>query len=120
MLLIGGAVGAIAIAAALLAGKMVFALLFGSQFEAAYLPLVILTAAAGAQLISHTLSMYVQVYVGPESLFRVYLLAIAVFLLAVFPLTSAWSISGTAAAQLLFSLALIFFCHSALRRTNAA
>lgn len=113
-------VGGVAIAAALLAGRPVLGLLFGQRFEAAWLPLVILTAAAAAQLISHTLSMYVQVYVGPERLFGVYLLAIGIFLIAAFPLTSTFSISGTALAQLLFSLALIYFCHLALRRTDAA
>jgi hypothetical protein len=53
-------------------------------------------------------------------LFGVYLLAIGIFLIAAFPLTSTLSISGTALAQLLFSLALIYFCHLALRRTDAA
>jgi O-antigen/teichoic acid export membrane protein len=89
--------------------------LFGSHFEAAFVPLVILTAAAAAQLISHTLSMYVQVYAGPEKLFFAYVAALAVFLAAVLPLTSAWSLAGTAIAQLLFTLALIGCCHLALR-----
>lgn len=121
MLWLGGAIGAIAIAAAILVGRYVLVLLFGNGFGAAYLPLVILTAAAASQLISHTLSMYVQVYIGPERLFHVYLMAIAVFLIAVLPLTSAFAITGTAIAQLLFSLALIYFCHRALRRVpNAA
>jgi O-antigen/teichoic acid export membrane protein len=93
-------------------------MLFGSQFEPAYLPLVILTAAAAAQLISYTLSMYVQVYVGPEQLFRVYLVAIAIFATAVVPLTSLLSINGAALAQLLFSLTLIQCCSSALRRVR--
>jgi O-antigen/teichoic acid export membrane protein len=113
-------VGGVAVAVALLAGRPVLGLLFGQRFEAAWLPLVILTAAAAAQLISHTLSMYVQVYVGPERLFRVYLLAMAIFLIAVFPLTSALATTGTAVAQLLFSVALIYFCDSALRRAGAA
>jgi O-antigen/teichoic acid export membrane protein len=116
MLWVGGLVGGIAVAAALLAGRFVLVLLFGQQFEAAYLPLAILTAAAASQMISQTLSMYVQVYVGPERLFRIYMLAIGVFLVAVVPMTSAFSIAGTAVAQLLFSLALIYFCYSALRR----
>lgn len=120
MLLVGVGVGAIAVAAALLAGRPVLGLLFGSRFEAAWIPLVMLTAAAAAQLISHTLSMYVQVYSGPEKLFRVYAVAIIPFLLLVFPLTSAVSISGTAIAQLLFSLTLVYLCHLALRRTDAA
>ena len=73
-----------------------------------------------AQLISHTLSMYVQVYVSPERLFHVYLLAIVLFAIAVFPLTSILALTGTALAQLLFSLALTYFCHAALRRAGAA
>ena len=113
-------VGVVAIAAAALLGRLVLVHLFGSHFEMAYIPLVILTAAAASQLISHTLSMYVQVYVGPERLFRLYLLAIAVFLVAVFPLTSLYSISGTALAQLIYSISLIYFCNLALRRNNAA
>jgi O-antigen/teichoic acid export membrane protein len=120
MLWVGGLVGGIAIAAALLVGRLVLAVPFGPAFEGAYLPLVILTAAGASQLISHTLSMYVQVYVGPESLFRAYMLAIAVFLIAVLPLTSAFAIAGTATAQLLFSLVLIYLCHSALRRVPDA
>lgn len=120
MLLVGGVVGLIAVAAAVLAGRFVLGFLFGTAFEAAYLALVILTAAAAAQLISHTLSMYVQVYVGPERLFRVYLLAIAVFLIVVLPLTSAFSIAGTALAQLLYAFALIYLCHVTLRKGSDA
>jgi hypothetical protein len=79
------------------------------------MPLAILTAAAATQLISYTLSMYVQVFVGPERLFRAYVIAIILFLAAVFPLTSSLSVNGTAIAQLLFSCALIYLCHSELR-----
>jgi len=120
ILWVSGLVGAIAVVVAALLGRFVLVHLFGSRFEPAYIPLVILTAAAASQLISHTLSMYVQVYVGPEQLFRVYCLAILVFLVAVYPLTAGFSIGGTAAAQVLFTLALILFCSRALRATNAA
>lgn len=120
ILLLSAVVGIIAIVAAVLLGRFVLVQLFGSRFEPAYLPLIILTAAAASQLISHTLSMYVQVYVGPERLFRTYALAIAIFLIAVIPLTSLFSINGTALAQVLFSIALIYFCHSTLRRIGAA
>ena len=120
MIWVGGAVGLIAVVGAILLGRPVLGLLFGERFEPAWMPLVILTAAAAAQLVSHTLSMYVQVYVGPESLFRAYLLAIGLFLVAVFPLTYAFSTAGTAFSQLVFSLALIFLCHWRLRRANAA
>jgi O-antigen/teichoic acid export membrane protein len=120
ILRVSALVGVVAVAAAALLGRVVLVRLFGSHFEMAYLPLIILTAAAASQLISHTLSMYVQVYIGPEKLFRIYLGAMAVFVIAVFPLTSLFSIGGTALAQLLFSLSLIYFCNMALRRTNAA
>ena len=76
---------------------------------------VILTAAAGAQLISQTQTIYVQVYVGPERLLAGYLVALAVFLLAAVPLTLSFSMAGTATAQLLFTLALITICTFALR-----
>jgi O-antigen/teichoic acid export membrane protein len=115
MLWIGGTVGLIAILVTLVVGRPALGLLFGPRFEAAWIPLVILTAAAAAQLIGYTLSMYVQVYVGPEHLFKAYMGAIALFLLAVAPLTSAIAITGTAIAQLLFSFALIYLCHMALR-----
>lgn len=120
ILRISAIAGGIAVAGALLVGHLLLGLLFGSRFEAAYWPLVILTAAAASQLISHTLSMYVQVYVGPERLFLAYLLAIALFLVAVVPLTLLLSTNGTALAQMLFALALIYACYSALRKTDAA
>ena len=115
MLWVGAVIGGLAVLTVLLVGRFVLATLFGPHFEAAYVPLAILTAAAAAQLISHTLSMYVQVYVGPDKLFYAYVGALAVFLIAVLPLTSAWSIAGTAVAQLLFTLGLIACCQIALR-----
>lgn len=120
ILAVSAVVGGIALCAALLVGRPLLGLLFGPRFEPAYWPLVILTAAAASQLISHTLSMYVQVYIGPERLFRLYMLAILLFLVAVVPLTSALAMTGTAIAQLLFSFALIMLCHWALRRAGAA
>jgi O-antigen/teichoic acid export membrane protein len=120
MLWVGALIGGLAVLAALLFGRFVLVTVFGAQFEAAYVPLAILTAAAGAQLISQTLSKYVQVYVSPEKLFYAYVGAIAVFGLAVLPMTSALSITGTAIAQLLFTLALIAFCHVVLRKAPNA
>ena len=116
MLWLSGLVGGLATAAALLLGPLVLALLFGPRFAAAYGPLVILTAAAACQLISYTLSMYVQVFVGPERLFRANLMAIVIFLIVVIPLTFGFSLYGTAVAQLLFSFALIYLCYSALQK----
>jgi len=120
MIWVGAAIGGAAICAALLFGVFVLGELFGPHFEAAYWPLVILTVAAAAQLISHTLSMYVQVYVGPQSLFRAYMLATAAFLIVVLPLTVAFATTGTALAQLLFALAFVYFCQARLRRASAA
>lgn len=116
ILWLSGIAGGLAIVAVVLVGRLALTLLFGPEFEAAYLPLVILTAAAASQLLSHTLSMYVQVYIGPEQLFKAYMLALGLFLVAVVPLTSAFTMNGTAIAQLLFSLALIGLYHSALQK----
>ena len=120
ILVVSGVIGVLAIAATALLGRFIIVSLFGSDFALAYVPLIILTTAAASQLISHTLSMYVQVYIGPERLLRAYLLAIGLFIIVVFPLASAFSINGIAVAQLLFSLALIYLCDLALRRAHAA
>lgn len=120
MLWLTGAGGALAITAAALFGPALLRLLFTPHFQHASMPLVILTGAASAQLISHTLSMYVQVYIGPEKLFRLYALALIPFVMGVLPLTFALSISGTALAQLMSSIALIILCDRALRTHHAA
>jgi O-antigen/teichoic acid export membrane protein len=116
VLWISGLIGGGAIVAAVLLGRLVLVELFGTGFDAAYLPLVILTAAAAFQLISYTLSMYVQVYLGPQRLFVAHMIAVGVFLVAIAPLTSAFGLRGTSAAQVVFSIALIYLCSSALRR----
>ena len=115
MIGIGAVVGCVAFVGALLLGGLALKILFGARFAPAYVPLAILTAAAGAQLISQTQTIYVQVYVGPERLLAGYLVALAVFLLAAVPLTLSFSMAGTATAQLLFTLALITICTFALR-----
>ena len=120
LLWVGLGIGSLAVLIALLAGRPMLELLFGPAFVPAWIPLVILIAAAAAQMITHTLSMYVQVYVGPGALLRAYMLAILPFILAVVPLTYAFSMIGTATAQILFSLALALACFRALRRADAA
>ena len=116
ILSISALVGGAAIAGALLLGRPVLGLLFGAEFEAAHIPLVILTIAAASQLISYTLSMYVQVYLGPERLFNFYMVALALFLVTVAPLTFAFSMPGTAVAQVLYALVLVYLCNSALQK----
>jgi O-antigen/teichoic acid export membrane protein len=116
----GMVIGILAVAVALIAGRPVLELLFGPAFAAAWIPLVILTAAAAGQMTTHTLSIYVQVYVGPGALLRAYLIAVVPFLLAVVPLTYSFSMAGTAGAHILFALALAFACIRTLRRSDAA
>jgi O-antigen/teichoic acid export membrane protein len=115
MLWAGLALAIASVGSALVFGKLVVQLLFGPRFEAAYIPVVILTAAAVAQLISSTPSMFVQVYRGPKPLFFLYALATLLFATTAVPLTYMFSISGTAAAQLIFAIALIVLCISSLR-----
>jgi O-antigen/teichoic acid export membrane protein len=117
MIRAGLAVAAAAAAGAALLGPLLIDLLFGARFAAAYLPFVILTAAAGAQLAGHTPGMYVQIYRGPGRLLMLHVLAVAAFALAALPLTFALGMIGTAAAQLVFGTALLVLCERALRRT---
>jgi O-antigen/teichoic acid export membrane protein len=110
-------IGAVAVFGALLVGELLLVLLFGPAFAAAYLTLAILTAAASAQLMSQTPSMYVQVYLGPKALVPLYLAAVLAFAAAAVPLTLTLSMAGTALAQLLFGAVLIMLCEFALRTT---
>jgi O-antigen/teichoic acid export membrane protein len=115
MLLTGLALGAAAVLLAAIFGSFVIKLLFGARFGPAYLPFVILTAAAIAQLISETPSMCVQIFRGPRFLLILNGVAVGVFVIAAFALTRILSISGMALAQLVFSVVLGILCNLALR-----
>jgi O-antigen/teichoic acid export membrane protein len=117
MMLASSLVGAAAVAGVVVLGHLLIHFLFGARFAEGYVPLILLTAAAAAQFVSHTPSMYVQVYVGPKRLLLVYLAAVGIFILAAVPLTFALSITGTAMAQLVFALALVLLCQFSLHRT---
>lgn len=108
------AIGAAAVGAVLAFGPFIVQLLFGPRFTAANEAFVILTAAAAAQLIGFTPSMYVQVYRGPRLLLILCVIATAAFAVAAVPLTFALSIAGMAIAQLLFGIILILLCKLAL------
>jgi O-antigen/teichoic acid export membrane protein len=115
--MISSALGAVVVAAALLVGRPVLELGFGERFAAAHWALVILMAAAAAQLVSHTYALYVQVFVSPARLFLIYLLATLVFAISAPPLTLWLSIEGTALAQVAFALSLTFMGAFILRRS---
>ena len=117
MMGVGLAIGLAAVAAVALVGRPLIELVFGAPFAGAWLPFVILTAAAAAQLVSHPPSMFVQVYRGPRRLLLVFLGAVATFVVAAVPLTFTLGTSGTALAQLLSALMMILLCQLALRRT---
>lgn len=115
MTLIGLIAGVISVAAAALLGEFAIKLLFGPRFAPAYLAFVILTAAAIAQLISFTPSMYVQVYRGPRLLLLLTAIATIAFAILALALTFTLSITGMAFAHLLFGIVLILLCDFALR-----
>jgi O-antigen/teichoic acid export membrane protein len=112
-------IGSIAVLATVWCGEPVLRLLFGERFASAHITLIILTAAAAAQLMSHTPSMYVQVYKGPKRLLALFLIATAAFAASAIPLTMSYSMPGMAVAQLIFGIVLILACELALR-SNAA
>jgi O-antigen/teichoic acid export membrane protein len=119
MLWIGLTLAIASVGLALVFGKFVVQLLFGPRFGAAYIPVVILTAAAAAELISSTPSMFVQVYRGPRLLLLLILLATLLFAVTAVPLTYMFSTSGTALAQLIFGTVLVLLCNFALRKIGA-
>jgi O-antigen/teichoic acid export membrane protein len=105
----------LSVAVAALLGQFAIKLLFGARFAPAYLPFVFLTAAAIAQLISYTPSMYVQVYRGPRLLLLLTTVATVAFAVGAVALTFVLSITGMAIAHLLFGILLILLCDYALR-----
>jgi O-antigen/teichoic acid export membrane protein len=118
MLLGGLTIGVLAVGLAMLFGHFILRSLFGMRFTAAYVPVVILTAAAIAQLISFTPSMCVQVFRGPKILLLLYVIVTIVFVVVAVALTLTLSITGMALAQLIFSIALTFLCNVVLLRAT--
>ncbi len=100
-------------------GTWLLSALFGERFTAAYFCLVVLTAAAAAQMVSYTPSMYVQVYKGPSRIMWLNLLATAVFVVVAVPLTLGFSMVGMALAQLLCGLTLVGLSLLDLRTVRA-
>lgn len=115
MTIAGLAIGGAAVGAALLLGQPALQLVFGERFGPAYIPLVVLMAAAAAQLISFTPSMFVQVLLGPAKLLLYYVIGTGLFVAAAFSLTLAFGITGMALAQLSFPIALAIMCELGLR-----
>lgn len=115
MLIAGAAAGLIGVLAMTLAGKSILHYGFGAQFVTGYGALLVLVAAAGLQLVSHTLAVFVQVYVSPGRLFAIYLGGVAAYLL-VTPLAAArFGITGGALGQMGFSGTVIACAAIALR-----
>lgn len=107
MIWVGCGFGAFAVAAMALVGRPLLAFGFGPSFEASYPALILLMLAAALQLISHTLAIYVQVFVSPVRLFSIYLIGFTIYVLAAPLATLAFGMAGTAFAQVLFSVSTI-------------
>lgn len=103
-------------AAAILVGGSLLHALFGPEFEAGHLVLVLLFAAAGIQLLSATYSMYIQAFVGPGALFVLYVLATLSFAAVIVPSLLMWGMAGAGAAQIVFFVVLAVACGLRLRR----
>lgn len=104
------------VAAAL--GGIALRVIFGPAFEAGHFALVILSAAAGLQLLSATYSMYAQVFIGPVSVFRGYLAATAMFVPLITVGVGVLGMIGAAWAQLIFFVTLAAVCRWQLRRSG--
>lgn len=115
MMVVGIVIGLTAVVAAAVVGEPLLGLLFGPRFTAAHGALIVLTAAAGVQLMCHTPSMYVQIYIGPGRLLLFYLVGTVAFALAAVPLTLSFAITGMSMAHLVFGVVLLLLCELSLR-----
>jgi len=111
----GMAFGILTVIAVALLAPFFLPLVFGPRFASAYVPLLILIAAAMAQLLSYTPSMYVQIYRSPQMLLALTGIALVLFLASGISLTFAWGTAGMATAQLVYALALMLLCEQALK-----
>jgi O-antigen/teichoic acid export membrane protein len=118
MLSVGLAIALVAVSLAAVFGREVLELMFGPRFADAHVSLVILTAAAAAQLISQTPSIFVQIYRGPRHILLLQVIAAIVFAAVAIPLTFTLSMVGMAIAQLVFGLVLTVLCNIALKRVR--
>jgi len=107
MMLIGAAVGVVCVTVIALVGEPLLSLTFGPRFAAAYWALVLLVFAAALQMMSHTLAIYVQVYVSPARLFWIYLAGMIGYGIAA-PLGALkFGLIGAAIGQVIFSSIVI-------------
>jgi len=117
MIWIGLAAGAFAVGLMMLLGDHLLELAFGEPFRAAYTTLILLMLASALQLVSHTLSVYVQVFVSPAALFFIYFIALAVYIVAVPLGLTLLSVEGAALGQITFCLGVILLSHRALENS---
>ena len=117
MIVAGAVVGLLGLAATAVVGRPLLGFVFGPVFTTGYGALVLLIAAAGLQLISHPLAVFVQVFLSPARLFAIYASALLLYALAA-PFGIFWlGITGAAFGQLIFTAAVIALSTVALRRT---
>lgn len=106
-------------AGASIGGGFALQIIFGPEFVAGHLALVLLFAAAGIQLISATYSMYVQTFDGPAAILGAYAIALMAFLVTIVPGLWAWGIAGAGLAQVVFFVVLTLACQARLTRATA-
>lgn len=107
------------VAGAAIGGGFALQIIFGSEFVAGHLALILLFAAAGIQLISSTYSMYAQTFDGPAAILRPYVMALAAFLVTILPGLWLFGLAGAGLAQILFFIVLTLACRARLNRATA-
>ena len=116
MLWIVGACGLIGTLGMALIGRPVLELAFGPAFVDGYGALLLLTAAAGLQLIGHTFAVYIQIYRSPGRLFWMYLAGLVCYIPAAVMGSHLLGITGAALGQVIFSVVIIVLAASATLR----
>ncbi len=117
--LIAAGLTAVLVAGAAMLGGLALRLIFGPEFSAGHLTLILLVAAAGLQIVSATYSMCVQTFTKPVYLLYAYFVATIVFVLSAIPCLYFFGVGGAAIAQIAFVMGLLFSCKFILNRRRA-
>lgn len=113
----GFILGMLGVMVSIFFGKDILVLSFGAEFEKGFVALVIMMFAATVMVSAASFGGFVQAFISPETLFKIYFLALLLFCMVSLPATYFAGIDGAAIGQFVFVITLWFGCWSQLRKT---
>jgi O-antigen/teichoic acid export membrane protein len=100
-------------------GQFILEAVFGPEFSAARMTLTIMVAAAGIMIISQSLAIYLQAFVGARYLTISYIFGFLGFIVVIIPASIYFKSEGAAASQLVFTIIVACCCAVFLKRRIA-